>query len=102
MIHFFFLCFFFTALEFWGNAREDRIIALKNYLEKAKFREELRSKGFEPESESDEDNPFAMYKYLEEEQTFTNENDAEEESILPHATDSTDQPSTSGLVANKT
>ena len=27
----------------------------------------MRQRGFEPESESDEDNPFAMYKYLENE-----------------------------------
>lgn len=30
-------------------------------MKKQEFRKELRVRGFEPESESDEENPFAMY-----------------------------------------
>ncbi|XP_011500577.1 PREDICTED: uncharacterized protein LOC105364367 [Ceratosolen solmsi marchali] len=55
------------AFAFWENARNKRITALNEYLRKQEFRKELRLRGFEPESESDEDNPFAIYKYIENE-----------------------------------
>ncbi|XP_058791750.1 uncharacterized protein LOC131664564 [Phymastichus coffea] len=54
------------ALEFWNESRNNRMNALNEYLKKQEFRKELRARGFEPESESDDDNPFAMYKYIEE------------------------------------
>jgi hypothetical protein len=62
---------FSIALRFWENARNKRMNALNEYLRKQEFRKELRLRGFEPESESDEDNPFAMYKYLENESKIT-------------------------------
>lgn len=42
--------------------RDDRMEALNKYLEKQRIRDEKRSQGIEPDSESDDDNPFAMYK----------------------------------------
>lgn len=59
--------FHFQALLFWENIRNKRMEARQEYLRKQEFRKELRMRGFEPESESDEDNPFAMYKYMENE-----------------------------------
>ncbi|KAJ8681473.1 hypothetical protein QAD02_017260 [Eretmocerus hayati] len=53
------------ALQFWQESRNQRLEALHKYLKKQEFRKELRQRGFEPESESDEDNPFAMYKYAD-------------------------------------
>lgn len=54
------------ALSFWKDIRDKRIDALCAYLEKQKIREEKKSQGIALDSESDEDNPFAMYKYKEE------------------------------------
>ncbi|XP_035742441.1 probable serine/threonine-protein kinase dyrk1 isoform X1 [Vespa mandarinia] len=54
------------ALSFWKDIRDNRIDALCAYLEKQKIREEKKSQGIALDSESDEDNPFAMYKYKEE------------------------------------
>lgn len=53
-------------MAFWNDMRNNRVNALNDYLRKQEFRKELRARGFEPESESEEDNPFAMYKYSEE------------------------------------
>ncbi|XP_046740005.1 uncharacterized protein LOC124407666 [Diprion similis] len=50
------------ALQFWEKMREDRMEALKIYLEKQQIRDEKRLKGIELDSESDDDNPFAIYK----------------------------------------
>ncbi|XP_015108536.1 mediator of RNA polymerase II transcription subunit 12 [Diachasma alloeum] len=50
------------ALNLWKEMREERLEALNEYLEKQKIREEKRQKGIEPDSESDEESPFAMYK----------------------------------------
>ncbi|XP_046472390.1 uncharacterized protein [Neodiprion pinetum] len=50
------------ALQFWERMRDDRMEALKIYLEKQEIRDEKRLKGIELDSESDDDNPFAMYK----------------------------------------
>ncbi|XP_014204490.1 DNA ligase 1 [Copidosoma floridanum] len=60
------------ALSFWKNSRDLRLNALNSYLKKQEFRKELRLRGFEPESESDEENPFAMYKSVLDE--FSHEN----------------------------
>ncbi|KAI4485030.1 hypothetical protein M0802_012836 [Mischocyttarus mexicanus] len=54
------------ALFFWNDLRDKRINALCAYLEKQKIREEKKSQGIEVNSESDEDSPFAIYKYKEE------------------------------------
>ncbi|XP_011314133.1 uncharacterized protein [Fopius arisanus] len=50
------------ALNLWKEMRDERLEALNEYLEKQKIREEKRQKGIEPDSESDEENPFAMYQ----------------------------------------
>ncbi|XP_048506983.1 uncharacterized protein LOC105684599 isoform X2 [Athalia rosae] len=50
------------ALQFWEKMRNDRMQALTTYLEKQQIREEKRLQGIELDSESDDDNPFAMYK----------------------------------------
>ncbi|KAK0179409.1 hypothetical protein PV327_005165 [Microctonus hyperodae] len=50
------------ALLLWEEMRTERLEALNEYLEKQRQREEKRQQGIELESESDEDNPFAMYK----------------------------------------
>ncbi|KAK0172426.1 hypothetical protein PV328_005743 [Microctonus aethiopoides] len=50
------------ALLFWEEMRTERLEALNEYLEKQRQREEKRQQGIELESDSDEDNPFAMYK----------------------------------------
>lgn len=60
------LLFIFAALSFWENSRSKRLKALQSYLKKQEFRKELRLRGFEPESASDEDSPFAMYKHLDD------------------------------------
>ena len=52
----------FIALAFWEESRSNRLEALQEYLRKQEFRKELRLRGFEPESESDDDSRFAMYK----------------------------------------
>ncbi|XP_076232065.1 uncharacterized protein LOC143177785 [Calliopsis andreniformis] len=54
------------ALSFWKTMRNNRLNALHKYLEKQRIRQEKRSQGIQLESESDEDNPFAMYKDREE------------------------------------
>lgn len=53
------------ALSFWKTIRDNRLKALESYLEKQRIREQKRSEGIILESESDEDNPFAMYKHKE-------------------------------------
>lgn len=45
------------------------------YLEKQKIRQEKKSQGIIPESESDEDNPFAMYKHKDESDNTNKFND---------------------------
>ncbi|XP_066595235.1 uncharacterized protein [Prorops nasuta] len=50
------------ALTFWQNIRDKRLSELNTYLEKQRVREEQKSQGIMPESDSDEDNPFAIYK----------------------------------------
>ncbi|XP_043274826.1 uncharacterized protein [Venturia canescens] len=50
------------TLESWRRIREDRMKALNDYLEKQRVREEKKSQGIEPDSASDDDNPFAVYK----------------------------------------
>ncbi|XP_003427205.1 spindle pole body component 110 [Nasonia vitripennis] len=69
------------ALEFWKNTRDKRMEALHEYLRKQQFRKELRSHGFEPESESDEDNPFAMYKYAEDEADVSKSSENKKSSV---------------------
>ncbi|XP_076756025.1 uncharacterized protein LOC143426439 isoform X2 [Xylocopa sonorina] len=54
------------AFSFWETMRNNRLKALRLYLEKQRVREEKKSQGITLESESDEDNPFAMYKRREE------------------------------------
>lgn len=61
------LMFIFLALSFWENSRNTRLDALQKYLKKQEFRKELRLRGFEPDSASDDDNPFAMYKHMDSE-----------------------------------
>ncbi|XP_017887184.1 general transcription factor 3C polypeptide 6 [Ceratina calcarata] len=53
------------ALSFWKTMRDNRLKALESYLEKQRIREQKRSEGITLESESDEDNPFAVYKHKE-------------------------------------
>lgn len=50
------------ALSMWEQMRNERLEALNEYLERQKRREKMRSEGIEPDSESDDDSPFAMYK----------------------------------------
>lgn len=45
--------------------RNNRLNALHLYLEKQRIREQKKSQGILLESESDEDNPFAMYRHKE-------------------------------------
>lgn len=52
------------TLKAWQEMREERMKALNDYLEKQRVREEKRSQGIEPDSSSDDDNPFAIYKPL--------------------------------------
>ncbi|XP_012152182.2 uncharacterized protein LOC100876488 isoform X1 [Megachile rotundata] len=54
------------ALSFWKTMRNNRLNALHSYLEKQRVRQEKKSQGIILESESDEDNPFAMYSHKEE------------------------------------
>lgn len=49
--------------------RDDRMQALTNYLEKEQIKEKKRSQGIQVDSESDDDNPFAMYKPKESQDT---------------------------------
>lgn len=49
--------------------RDDRMQALTTYLAKQQIREEKRSRGIELDSESDDDNPFAMYKPKQDKET---------------------------------
>ncbi|XP_076161822.1 uncharacterized protein LOC143143873 isoform X2 [Ptiloglossa arizonensis] len=53
------------ALSFWKTMRNNRLNALHLYLEKQRIREQKKSQGILLESESDEDNPFAMYRHKE-------------------------------------
>ncbi|XP_008545120.1 protein PFC0760c [Microplitis demolitor] len=50
------------ALKLWTEKRNERLNAMDEYLEKQKQREEKRQQGIEPDSESDDDNPFAIFK----------------------------------------
>lgn len=50
------------ALLLWEKIRNERLEARNDYLEKQKQRTEKRQRGIEPDSDSDEDNPFVMYK----------------------------------------
>ncbi|KAF3422822.1 hypothetical protein E2986_09664 [Frieseomelitta varia] len=54
------------ALSFWRTMRDSRLNALHTYLEKQRIREQKKSEGIILESESDEDNPFAIYKHKDE------------------------------------
>ncbi|XP_017757269.1 PREDICTED: uncharacterized protein LOC108548702, partial [Eufriesea mexicana] len=54
------------ALSFWRTMRNNRLSALHSYLEKQRIRQQKKSQGIILESESDEDNPFAIYKQKEE------------------------------------
>lgn len=60
------------ALSFWKDIRDRRIDALHTYLEKQRIREEKKSQGIAVDSESDEDNPFAIYKYKDEQKCYKN------------------------------
>nr|XP_012225219.1 PREDICTED: general transcription factor 3C polypeptide 6 [Linepithema humile]XP_012225220.1 PREDICTED: general transcription factor 3C polypeptide 6 [Linepithema humile] len=53
------------ALQFWNKVRDDRLEELSTYLEKQKIREEKKSKGIEPDSESDENSSFLTRKTKE-------------------------------------
>lgn len=46
--------------------RSNRLNALHSYLEKQRIRQQKKSQGIILESESDEDNPFAIYEHKEE------------------------------------
>lgn len=54
---------YFIALLFWKTMRNNRLNALHSYLEKQRIRQQKKSQGIILESESDEDNPFAMYEH---------------------------------------
>lgn len=54
------------ALSFWKSMRSDRLNALRSYLEKQRIRQEKKDLGITLESESDEDNPFAIYNHEDE------------------------------------
>ncbi|CAL1675433.1 unnamed protein product [Lasius platythorax] len=53
------------ALQYWNKIRDDRLEELSTFLEKQKIREEKKSKGIVPDSESDEDNLCIPYKIKE-------------------------------------
>ncbi|XP_034194387.1 uncharacterized protein LOC117610747 [Osmia lignaria lignaria] len=63
------------ALSFWETVRNNRLNALHSYLEKQRIRQQQKSEGIELESESDEDNPFAMYNHKEEASTLNKSED---------------------------
>lgn len=72
-------------------------------MKKQKFRKELRSRGFEPESDSDEDNPFAMYKYAEDEINTKNEkNNSNDMNCDVQHKDTKDVPQESEFISEKT
>ncbi|XP_043254498.1 uncharacterized protein LOC122398564 [Colletes gigas] len=54
------------ALSFWKTMRNNRLKALNLYLEKQRIRQQKKSQGIMLESDSDEDNPFAIYRHKEE------------------------------------
>nr|XP_033339042.1 general transcription factor 3C polypeptide 6 [Megalopta genalis] len=54
------------ALSFWKSERTDRLNALHSYLEKRRIRQEKKDLGITLESDSDEDNPFAMYSHKDD------------------------------------
>ncbi|XP_033184689.1 uncharacterized protein LOC117154112 isoform X1 [Bombus vancouverensis nearcticus] len=58
------------ALLFWKTLRDNRLNALHSYLEKQRIRQEKKSQGIILESESDEDNPFAIYNHKDEVSNF--------------------------------
>lgn len=60
----------FIALLFWKTLRDNRLNALHSYLEKQRIRQEKKSQGIILESESDEDNPFAIYNHKDEVSNF--------------------------------
>lgn len=60
----------FIALLFWKTLRDSRLNALHSYLEKQRIRQEKKSQGIILESESDEDNPFAIYNHKDEVSNF--------------------------------
>ncbi|KAI4486635.1 hypothetical protein M0804_006005 [Polistes exclamans] len=83
------------ALSFWKNIRDKRIDALCAYLEKQKIREEKKSQGIALDSESDEDNPFAMYKYKKEmksEQNLENSNIKSSVDVINSSTSKKNSP----------
>lgn len=63
------------ALSLWKSMRTDRLNALRSYLEKQRIRQEKKDLGITLESESDEDNPFAIYNHKDE---FNSVNKAED------------------------
>ncbi|KAL2719104.1 putative serine/threonine-protein kinase dyrk1 [Vespula squamosa] len=79
------------ALSFWKDIRDNRIDALCAYLEKQKIREEKKSQGIALDSESDEDNPFAMYKYKEEQKSEKNLENSNTNSVVDALKSSTNE-----------
>lgn len=59
--------------------RNNRLSALHSYLEKQRIRQQKKSQGIILESESDEDNPFAMYKQKEEIDDLNKSSDSKKE-----------------------
>lgn len=71
ILHIFITIFLvFIALLFWKTLRDNRLNALHSYLEKQRIRQEKKSQGIILESESDEDNPFAIYNHKDEVSNF--------------------------------
>lgn len=71
ILHIFIIIFsVFIALLFWKTLRDNRLNALHSYLEKQRIRQEKKSQGIILESESDEDNPFAIYNHKDEVSNF--------------------------------
>lgn len=64
--------------------RNSRLNALYLYLEKQRIRQQKKSEGISVDSESDEDNPFAVYKHKEESFKFhkTEANSVQDEKNL--------------------
>lgn len=60
-------------------------------MEKQKIREEKKSQGIAVDSESDEDNPFAMYKYKEEQKCEKNLENSNTNSVVDALKSSTNE-----------
>ncbi|XP_078045804.1 uncharacterized protein LOC144474606 [Augochlora pura] len=75
------------ALSFWKSERTNRLNALHSYLEKQRIRQEKKDLGITLESDSDEDNPFAMYSHKDESVNKVKDTGNQEEETNSHCGD---------------